>query len=86
LRAWQPELHRKLLSPFSLKTGLDGLATARIFHRLMTERLNHTKYMAQGGDWGALIVSNLGRFYPNEEVAIHLNMVFAHAFQRFHKY
>jgi pimeloyl-ACP methyl ester carboxylesterase len=57
------------------------VAAARLFNRLMVERLGHGEYMAQGGDWGSLIVSNLGRLFPNSVRSIHLNMAFVMPFQ-----
>lgn len=32
----------------------------------MTERLGFSKYVAQGGDWGALNVVHLGRLFPEK--------------------
>lgn len=57
-------------------------AIARLWHRLMTERLNLAgPYAAQGGDWGAIVTSWLGYDYPwsGEDddaglIGIHLNM------------
>ena len=49
----------------------------------MTERLEFKNYLAQGGDWGSLIVSNLGRFYSSQLLAIHLNMAFLSPFDGF---
>lgn len=52
-------------SEASHKTGLNAATTARIFKKLMTDRLKFKKFYAQGGDWGTAIVSNIGRFFPN---------------------
>ena len=57
-------------------------AIARLWHRLMTERLNLVgPYAAQGGDWGAIVTSWLGYDHPwsgkDEDsglIGIHLNM------------
>ncbi|KAF7637346.1 Epoxide hydrolase [Meloidogyne graminicola] len=65
------------------KKGFDSIAAARIFNRLMTERLGFKKYLAQGGDWGSLIVSNLGQYYSSNLLAIHLNMAFVNPFDSF---
>jgi len=59
------------------KTGLNTATTARIFNKLMTQRLKFKKYIAQGGDWGSSIVSNIGRFFPQNVYGIHLNMIIA---------
>lgn len=49
--------------------------TARLFNALMTEHLGYGRYLAQGGDWGALITSWLGTDHPAHVRAIHLNMI-----------
>jgi microsomal epoxide hydrolase len=49
--------------------------TARLFNTLMTEVLGYSTYLAQGGDWGALVTSWLGRDHPTHARAIHLNML-----------
>ena len=41
--------------PFGQRT------TARLFNTLMTEVLGYGRYLAQGGDWGALVTSWLAR-------------------------
>ena len=49
--------------------------TARLFNGLMTEVLGYETYLAQGGDWGALVTSWLGRDHGAHARAIHLNML-----------
>jgi microsomal epoxide hydrolase len=49
--------------------------TARLFNALMTEVLGYTTYLAQGGDWGAMVTSWLGRDHGAHARAIHLNML-----------
>jgi microsomal epoxide hydrolase len=49
--------------------------TARLFNTLMTEVLGYDSYLAQGGDWGALVTSWLGRDHAAHARAIHLNML-----------
>lgn len=49
--------------------------TARLFNTLMTEVLGYDRYLAQGGDWGALITSWLGFDHGAHAHAIHLNML-----------
>ena len=46
----------------------------------MTERLGFKQYLAQGGDWGSLIVSTLGRYYSTNLIGIHINMAFISPF------
>ena len=49
--------------------------TARLFNTLMTEVLGYPTYLAQGGDWGAMVTSWLGREHGSCARAIHLNML-----------
>ncbi|MBV8683249.1 MAG: epoxide hydrolase [Caulobacteraceae bacterium] len=50
-------------------------ATARLFNELMTRVLGYDRYLAQGGDWGALVTSCLGFDHGEHVRAIHLNMI-----------
>lgn len=50
-------------------------ATARLFNGLMTQVLGYDRYLAQGGDWGGLVTSWLGRDHAAHVSAIHLNMI-----------
>ncbi|MDR3506581.1 MAG: epoxide hydrolase [Caulobacteraceae bacterium] len=50
-------------------------ATARLFNTLMTKVLGYDRYLAQGGDWGALVTSWLGHDHGAHAKAIHLNMI-----------
>jgi microsomal epoxide hydrolase len=49
-------------------------ATARLFNTLMTQVLGHSRYLAQGGDWGGLVTSWLALDHPGC-VGAHLNMM-----------
>jgi microsomal epoxide hydrolase len=49
--------------------------TARLFNTLMTDVLGYRSYLAQGGDWGAMVTSWLGRDHGASARAIHLNML-----------
>jgi microsomal epoxide hydrolase len=49
--------------------------TARLFNTLMTEVLGYGTYLAQGGDWGGLVTSWLGKDHGASARAIHLNMI-----------
>lgn len=49
--------------------------TARLFNALMTKVLGYDRYLAQGGDWGAMITSWLGHEHAANVQAIHLNMM-----------
>ncbi len=47
---------------------------AATFYTLMTDVLGCERFVAQGGDWGAMITSWLALDHPEGLVAIHLNM------------
>ena len=49
--------------------------TARLFNSLMTQVLGYPTYLAQGGDWGALVTSCLGIDHARAVKAIHVNMI-----------
>jgi len=49
--------------------------TARLFNALMTDVLGYSSYLAQGGDWGAMVTSWLARDHGAHARAIHLNML-----------
>lgn len=46
--------------------GFSQVASARIFNTLMTQRLNFSKYIAHGGDWGSLNVKNIAHLFPKK--------------------
>jgi pimeloyl-ACP methyl ester carboxylesterase len=55
-------------------------ATAKLWNTLMTEVLGYPRYLAQGGDWGAVVTSWLGLDHGANVSAIHLNLLaFRHA-------
>jgi pimeloyl-ACP methyl ester carboxylesterase len=55
------------------EVGWDPPRIARAWNTLM-KRLGYTRYVAQGGDWGALITELQGSIAPPELLAIHTNM------------
>jgi pimeloyl-ACP methyl ester carboxylesterase len=55
------------------ETGWGAERIARAWIVLM-KRLGYTSYVAQGGDWGAVIVDLMGVQAPKELLAIHTNM------------
>lgn len=56
------------------KQTIGAATTADIWHRLMTDVLGYSDYLAQGGDWGGVVTSIMGRRAPTGLRAIHLNM------------
>jgi len=54
--------------------GLERIAKAWIS---LMERLEYSKYVAQGGDWGSGVTSAIGYIHPAECLAIHVNMALA---------
>jgi pimeloyl-ACP methyl ester carboxylesterase len=56
-----------------ITTGWDTLRIARAWDVLM-KRLGYTRYVAQGGDWGALVVDMMGVQAPPGLIGIHTNL------------
>jgi pimeloyl-ACP methyl ester carboxylesterase len=54
-------------------TGWGPERMARAWAELM-KRLGYTRYVAQGGDWGAFVVDQMGLLAPAGLLAIHTNM------------
>ncbi len=54
-------------------TGWGPERMGRAWAELM-RRLGYTRYVAQGGDWGAFVVDQMGLQAPPELLAIHTNM------------
>src|SRR5204863_8892201 len=54
--------------------GVTVARIAEVFVALMAE-LGYQRFAVQGGDWGSVIASVLGRAFANRVVGIHLNMV-----------
>ena len=53
--------------------GWDPPRIARAWTQLM-KRLGYTKFVAQGGDWGAVVTEQIGVLAPPELLGIHVNM------------
>jgi pimeloyl-ACP methyl ester carboxylesterase len=58
------------------QTGWGVEKIAQVWSELMA-RLGYQAYFAQGGDWGAVVTTNIGRVDPEHCKGIHLNMVVA---------
>jgi pimeloyl-ACP methyl ester carboxylesterase len=57
------------------QTGWNSVKTAAAWTQLMP-RLGYKRYVAQGGDWGASVTTELAHLRPPELAGIHLNMLF----------
>jgi len=53
--------------------------TADLMHSLMVELFGKSRYLVQGGDWGAAIGAWMAHGYPDAVAALHLNMVLIQA-------
>ncbi|AKK29031.1 epoxide hydrolase family protein [Mycobacterium sp. EPa45] len=64
---------------FSGPTTERGVDVARVAAAVadVMMQLGYERFLAQGGDWGALVVRYLGEHYPDRAVAVHTNMLFA---------
>jgi pimeloyl-ACP methyl ester carboxylesterase len=54
--------------------GVNFVTTADLWVKLMREGLGYDKFAAQGGDWGALVTSQLGHKYAEHLHGLHLNL------------
>eukprot|EP01087_Luapelamoeba_hula_P012397 TRINITY_DN3459_c0_g1_i3.p1 TRINITY_DN3459_c0_g1~~TRINITY_DN3459_c0_g1_i3.p1 ORF type:complete len:394 (-),score=56.50 TRINITY_DN3459_c0_g1_i3:149-1330(-) len=52
--------------------GYNPTKMAEMFNKLML-KLGYSKYVAQGGDWGGMIVARLGAYHHDNCVAVHTN-------------
>ena len=64
---------------FSGPTTERGVDVARVAAAVadVMAQLGYDRYVAQGGDWGALVVRHLGQHHVPQVAAIHTNMLFA---------
>ncbi|TQR84923.1 epoxide hydrolase [Mycobacterium hodleri] len=64
---------------FSGPTSERGIDVARVAAAVadVMAQLGYDRYVAQGGDWGALVTRHLGEHFIPNVVAIHSNMLFA---------
>lgn len=67
-----PSLPGFVFSSPLTRTGIGPLGTAELWDALMREQLGYARYAAQGGDWGAMITTQLGHRYAEHVIGIHL--------------
>lgn len=70
-----PSLPGYGFSEAPVRPGLGAAEAAIVFKNLM-QRLGYEKYYLQGGDWGAVIIANMARLYPEKILGLHSNMCF----------
>ncbi|CAH2098058.1 unnamed protein product [Euphydryas editha] len=70
-----PSLPGYGFSDAAVRPGLGPAQIAVVFKNLMN-RLGHKKFYIQGGDWGAIIGSNMATLFQNEVLGFHSNMLF----------
>ena len=56
------------------ETGVDWMRTAEIWDTLMCDVLGYDRYATYGGDWGGLIVSQLGHVHADHLYGVHLGV------------
>ena len=70
-----PSLPGYGFSSTTRRERIDTVVIAEMFAELMA-RLGYERYIAQGGDWGAIITSNIGIVDAEHLLGIHVNMPF----------
>lgn len=64
-----PSIPGFAFSPAPIKPGFGPKAAAHAFNSLM-HKLGYTRYVSQGGDWGAIITRYQAVFYPESVVTL----------------
>ena len=57
------------------KSGFGPVKTAQAFKILMVDVLGYSKFVTQGGDWGAFITRSMATQYPQHVKAYHCNFI-----------
>lgn len=71
-----PSLPGFIFSTPLTRTGIGPLVTADLWHSLMHDELGYDRFAAQGGDWGAMITTQLAYKYSESLIGIHLTNAF----------
>lgn len=70
-----PSLPGYGFSGYPRKKGFNLRKVAEVLHKLMVQRLDYSKFVIQGGDWGSHVTRVLALLYPDSVLAAHVNMV-----------
>ncbi|CEL56141.1 hypothetical protein RSOLAG1IB_07594 [Rhizoctonia solani AG-1 IB] len=70
-----PSLPGYVFSQRASTPGMNATGTAHLFDKLM-KKLGYQQYVAQGGDWGALVVRAMAVHHQDTCLATHSNMNF----------
>ena len=70
-----PSIPGFAFSPAPVEPGFGPIAAAHTFNALM-KKLGYSRYVAQGGDWGGVIIRYQAAFYPESIITI-LDNLFA---------
>ena len=64
---------------FSGPTVQPGFGAHRVADAIaeLMQQLGYERYIAQGGDWGAIVTRRLGEAYADRLLGVHFNMLFA---------
>ncbi len=64
---------------FSGPTQHRGVHIHRVAEAIadLMQQLGYARYIAQGGDWGAVVTRRLGEVFPERLLGVHFNMLFA---------
>ncbi|XP_016921625.1 juvenile hormone epoxide hydrolase 1 [Apis cerana] len=71
-----PSLPGYGFSEGAVRPGMAATQIAVIFKNLM-QRLGFEKFYVQGGDWGAIIASDMAVLFPEKIIGLHSNMCFS---------
>lgn len=67
-----PSLPGFVFSAPLTRVGVGPLGTARIWDRLMRQELGYERYAAHGGDWGAMVTTQIGHEFAEHVIGVHM--------------
>ena len=59
-----------------VRSGVSWMTTADLWATLMSDVLGYERFAAQGGDWGAMVTTQIGHKYAERLIGIHLTNAF----------